>query len=92
MARIGFIGVGNMGTPMAVNLVTAGYAVLAYDVVPTGVQQVVAAGGRAAASLAQVASESDVVVSMLPSPTRPSVAAAALRANSVRRTSASTRR
>ena len=67
--KIGFIGVGNMGTPMAVNLVKAGYSVLAYDVVPHGVGQVVAAGGRAASSLAQVASESDVVVSMLPSPT-----------------------
>ena len=67
--KIGFIGVGNMGTPMAVNLVRAGYAVLAYDVVPHGVAQVVAAGGRSASSLAQVASESDVVVSMLPSPT-----------------------
>jgi 3-hydroxyisobutyrate dehydrogenase len=67
--RVGFIGVGNMGTPMALSLVRAGYAVLVYDVVPTGVQQVVAAGGRAAGSLAQVATESDVVVSMLPSPT-----------------------
>jgi 3-hydroxyisobutyrate dehydrogenase len=67
--RVGFIGVGNMGTPMAVNLAKAGYSVLAYDVMPKGVQQVVAAGGRAASSLAQVASESDVVVSMLPSPT-----------------------
>jgi len=67
--RVGFIGVGNMGTPMALSLVRAGYAVLVYDVVPRGVQQVVAAGGRAAASLAQVATESDVVVSMLPSPT-----------------------
>jgi len=67
--RVGFIGVGNMGTPMALSLVRAGYSVLVYDVVPTGVQQVVAAGGRAAASLAQVATESDVVVSMLPSPT-----------------------
>jgi 3-hydroxyisobutyrate dehydrogenase len=66
--RIGFIGVGNMGTPMAVNLVRAGYAVLAYDIIPRGVEQVVAAGGRAATSLAQVADESDLVISMLPSP------------------------
>ena len=54
---------------MALNLVRAGFAVLVYDVVPRGVQQVVAAGGRAATSLAQVASESDLVISMLPSPT-----------------------
>jgi 3-hydroxyisobutyrate dehydrogenase len=66
--QVGFIGIGNMGTPMALQLVAAGYAVLAYDVVPRGVAQVVAAGGRAATSLAQVASESDVVISMLPSP------------------------
>jgi 3-hydroxyisobutyrate dehydrogenase len=67
--RVGFIGVGNMGTPMALSLVRGGYQVLAYDVVPKGVHQIVAAGGRAATSLAQVASESDVVISMLPSPT-----------------------
>jgi 3-hydroxyisobutyrate dehydrogenase len=67
--QIGFIGVGNMGTPMAVNLARAGYAVLAYDIMPRGVEQVVAAGGRAASSIAEVASASDVIVSMLPSPT-----------------------
>jgi 3-hydroxyisobutyrate dehydrogenase len=58
-----------MGTPMAVNLARAGYAVLAYDLVPRGVEEVVAAGGRAATSIAEVASAADVVVSMLPSPT-----------------------
>ncbi|HEY3063716.1 MAG TPA: 3-hydroxyisobutyrate dehydrogenase [Chloroflexota bacterium] len=67
--QVGFIGIGNMGTPMAVNLARAGYAVLAYDILPRGIDQVVAAGGRAAASIAEVAGHGDVVISMLPSPT-----------------------
>ena len=38
MANIGFIGLGNMGLPMALNLVKAGHAVVGNDVTPKGVQ------------------------------------------------------
>jgi len=65
MANIGFIGLGNMGLPMAVNLVKAGHAVGGYDVTPKGMEALAAAGGKAAKSLADVAG-ADVVVTMLP--------------------------
>jgi 3-hydroxyisobutyrate dehydrogenase len=66
MARIGFIGLGNMGLPMAVNLVKAGHAVTGFDVTAASVAKLAAAGGTAAQSLAAAASGVDVVVTMLP--------------------------
>ena len=44
MARIGFIGLGNMGAPMAANLVKAGHRVIGYDVKANAVQALAAAG------------------------------------------------
>ncbi|WP_287762259.1 NAD(P)-binding domain-containing protein, partial [Acidiphilium sp.] len=44
MARIGFIGLGNMGGPMAANLVRAGHAVLGFDTVPAAREAAAAAG------------------------------------------------
>ena len=64
--RIGFIGLGIMGRPMAKNLLKAGYPLLVYDIVPAAVEEVVAAGARAAGSSAEVARQSDVVITMLP--------------------------
>ena len=52
MATIGFIGVGNMGGPMARNLLKAGHAVKAFDLMPDPVQKVVDAGGSKAATAA----------------------------------------
>ena len=46
MTKIAFIGLGNMGAPMAVNLVKSGYQVRAFDLIPTSLQSFVAAGGK----------------------------------------------
>ena len=61
MAEIGFIGLGNMGAPMAKNLVGAGHHVSGYDISGCQVE-----GVASAASAAEVASASDVIVTMLP--------------------------
>jgi 3-hydroxyisobutyrate dehydrogenase len=65
--KIGFIGVGNMGNPMAGHLVAAGFDVAVYDARPETMNAFVAQhGGRAAASLVEVASGADAVITMLP--------------------------
>jgi 3-hydroxyisobutyrate dehydrogenase len=66
MATIGFIGLGNMGSGMAANLVKAGHAVRAFDLSAAAVDAAVAAGCVAADSAASVAAFADVVVTMLP--------------------------
>ncbi len=66
MAKIGFIGVGNMGGPMVVNLITAGHRVTAYDPVAAALEKAQAAGAEAAESAGQAAAAGDVVISMLP--------------------------
>jgi 3-hydroxyisobutyrate dehydrogenase len=67
MTRIGFIGVGTMGLPMATNLVKKGFTVAAYDLNPEAVTAAAAAGMTAAASAAEVVAGADIVVTMLPS-------------------------
>jgi 3-hydroxyisobutyrate dehydrogenase len=65
--KIGFIGIGNMGAPMAGHLVKAGFEVTAYDVRPETLSIFVERhGGKAAASLRQVAQDADAVITMLP--------------------------
>ena len=66
MATIGFIGLGNMGAPMAANLVKAGHSVTGYDLNPAALEALVAAGGKTAASAAEAARGADVVITMLP--------------------------
>ena len=66
MARIGFIVVGNMGGPMAQNLLKAGHEVRAFDLAAEAVDRAVAAGATAAASVQEAAVDADVVVTMLP--------------------------
>jgi 3-hydroxyisobutyrate dehydrogenase len=66
-ATIGFIGTGTMGLPMVGNLLKKGFAVVAYDAVPAALDGAVKLGARAAASSADVARRSEVVVTMLPS-------------------------
>jgi 3-hydroxyisobutyrate dehydrogenase len=66
MANIGFIGLGNMGGPMAANLVKAGHKVTGFDVVGANVDKLVADGGAKAASLSEAASGQDAVITMLP--------------------------
>ena len=66
MTVIGFIGLGIMGRPMAANLVRAGYDVVGYSRRAEPAAELVRQGGRAAASVAAVAAESDVLILMLP--------------------------
>src|SRR4030042_4026501 len=66
MKKIGFIGLGIMGKPMAMNLLKAGYALTVYDIVPERVKEVVAAGAKAGASSKEVAQQSEIVITMLP--------------------------
>lgn len=66
MATIGFIGLGNMGGPMAINLVKNGHQVQAFDLSADAVARVVAEGGRAAETAQAAVTGADFVVSMLP--------------------------
>jgi len=63
---IGFIGLGIMGTPMAGHLIKAGHKVICFDVMPAGIERVVALGAEAGASAKDVASKSEIVISMVP--------------------------
>lgn len=67
MARIGFIGLGNMGLPMALNLIKAGHQVEGFDLNSAAVGKLVDAGGAAAGSVKVAASRADIVITMLPS-------------------------
>jgi 3-hydroxyisobutyrate dehydrogenase len=66
MATIGFIGLGNMGAPMAANLIKAGHTVTGFDLVPAALQALIAAGGKTASSTAEAARGASVVITMLP--------------------------
>ena len=66
MARIGFVGLGNMGLPMAKNLVKAGHAVVGFDLSAAPLAALAEAGGTAAGSAADAARGADVVITMLP--------------------------
>ena len=64
--RIGFIGLGTMGAPMAANLLKAGHRLTVYDLNSAAVEATVASGATAANSPRQAAEGAEVVVSMLP--------------------------
>lgn len=66
LSRIAFIGIGNMGGPMAVNLNKAGYAVNAFDLNAQALAGVRALGVAVAASAREAARDAQVVISMLP--------------------------
>ena len=66
MTTIGFIGLGNMGGPMAANLAKAGFAVTAFDLSADAVAKAIEAGCSKAASVADAVKGADIVVSMLP--------------------------
>ncbi|MFA6267184.1 MAG: 3-hydroxyisobutyrate dehydrogenase [Pseudolabrys sp.] len=66
MARIAFIGLGNMGLPMAVNLVKAGHQVEGVDVSPAALEKLKAEGGTSVEFAAVAAARADAVVTMLP--------------------------
>jgi 2-hydroxy-3-oxopropionate reductase len=63
---IGFIGLGIMGTPMATHLLNAGHKLAVYDIVPEAIEGLVSLGARAGTSCKNVASQADVVISMVP--------------------------
>lgn len=66
MAEIAFIGLGNMGSGMAANLIKGGHKVRAFDLNADAVQALVDQGASAPASLAEAVSGADAVVTMLP--------------------------
>jgi 3-hydroxyisobutyrate dehydrogenase len=66
MARIGFIGLGNMGLPMAQNLLKAGHQVEGVDVNTAAVEKLKAAGGTPVEFAKVAAARADVVITMLP--------------------------
>ena len=66
MATVGFIGLGNMGGPMAKNLMGAGHEVRVFDLSDEAVQASVADGGQKAGTVAEAVAGADVVVTMLP--------------------------
>jgi 4-hydroxybutyrate dehydrogenase/sulfolactaldehyde 3-reductase len=66
MERIGFIGLGRMGQPMAANLQRKGFQLTVYDVRKGPIQFLQSLGAEAAESAAEVARKSDIVITMLP--------------------------
>jgi 3-hydroxyisobutyrate dehydrogenase len=66
MAKVGFIGLGNMGLPMAANLIKAGHAVSGFDVNEDAGARLAAGGGTKAQSIAEACKDAEVVITMLP--------------------------
>ena len=66
MSTIAFIGLGNMGGPMAANLLKAGHQVTVFDLMPEAVKQLTDAGADSAATAAEAARDVDAVITMLP--------------------------
>ncbi len=66
MAKIAFLGLGNMGAPMAANLVKAGHSVVGFDLVEAAKQAAAGSGVTIAASGREAVQAADVVVTMLP--------------------------
>ena len=65
--KIGFVGIGNMGSPMAAHVVMAGFDLTVYDVNPQAAEKFVAQhGGKVAASLADLGRNVEAVITMLP--------------------------
>lgn len=66
MSKIGFVGLGIMGGPMAGHLVKAGHEVTGFDLSPAGLEKLKAAGGATAGSAAEAVRDKDIVITMLP--------------------------
>ena len=64
--KIGFIGLGIMGKPMAKNLLKAGYSLVVYDVTPAPLAELVEAGATAGSSPKDVAAKCELIITMLP--------------------------
>jgi 3-hydroxyisobutyrate dehydrogenase len=66
MAAIAFIGLGNMGGPMAANLLKAGHTLHAFDLSQDAMKKLAGKGAQAATSAADAASQAEAVITMLP--------------------------
>ncbi|MDC0662748.1 3-hydroxyisobutyrate dehydrogenase [Marinobacter sp. SS21] len=66
MAKIAFVGLGNMGGPMAANLVKAGHEVVVFDLAKAALEHAVEAGAVAAGSAGEAAAGAECVITMLP--------------------------
>lgn len=66
MKKIGFIGLGIMGKPMAKNLLQAGYNLIVFDLNTEAVEDVVSSGAARGTSSKDVASKTDIIMTMLP--------------------------
>ena len=66
MSKIAFIGLGNMGLPMAKNLVAAGHNVTGFDLSDDAKASLKAAGGQSADTIAAAVADAEIIVSMLP--------------------------
>jgi 3-hydroxyisobutyrate dehydrogenase-like beta-hydroxyacid dehydrogenase len=64
--NLGWIGVGKMGTPMATNLLKAGYRLTVFDIVPAAMKTLVAQGANPAESPVDIADQADIIISMIP--------------------------
>jgi len=64
--KIGFIGLGIMGRPMSMNLINAGYPLVAYDIMEGALSEVVRHGAKRGVSPKDVAENSDIIITMLP--------------------------
>lgn len=64
--KVGFVGLGNMGLPMAEQLIKAGHDVCVFDLLSVSIEKAVAFGASSAASLAEVADGADTIITMLP--------------------------
>ena len=67
MAKIGFIGLGRMGRPMAGNMQRKGFALLVYDIVGAPMKELAELGASTAESIAALAAECQVIITVLPS-------------------------
>ncbi len=65
MANIGFVGLGHMGLPMAINLVRAGHQVMGFDLQEIALEAFIKAGGTCARTLQSAASGQDILITML---------------------------
>lgn len=68
LPRIGFVGLGNMGGPMCLRLLAAGYPVTAFDLNQDALDKAVAAGAKASSSAREAAAQAEILLTSLPRP------------------------
>ncbi|MFJ5792113.1 NAD(P)-dependent oxidoreductase [Lysinibacillus sp. NPDC093197] len=66
--KLGFIGLGNMGLPMSINLLRAGYEVYGFDTNTKAMEQFIAEGGMGVTTAQELVKQSDVIMTSLPTP------------------------